>query len=145
MPAEDIQDELARLRKRAERERRAREEAEMLAEQGTRQLYDRQKELALFNTISDTANGASSSQEAIQITLDEICAYTGWPVGHAYFVGDEPDVLISSKIWHLDQPQRFSTFREITEATRFGPGEGLPGRVLQSHQPLWIADISRAT
>jgi signal transduction histidine kinase len=145
MSADDIQVELARLRKRAERERRSREEAEVLAEQGTRQLYERQRELALFNTISDAANGASSIQAAIQITLDEICAYTGWPVGHAYFVGDDPDLLVSSKIWHLDQPQLYSAFREITEATNFGPGQGLPGRVLRSHQSLWIADVSRDT
>jgi signal transduction histidine kinase/CheY-like chemotaxis protein len=143
MSEKEIQDELARLRKRAERERRAREAAESLAEQGTRQLYERQRELALFNTISDAANGATSIHAAIQVTLDEICAYTGWPVGHAYFVGDEPSLLISSKIWHLEQPQLFSAFREITEATHFRPGEGLPGRVLESRHSLWIADVSQ--
>ena len=143
MSENEIQDELARLRKRAERERRAREAAESLAEQGTRQLYERQRELALFNTISDAANGATSVHAAIQVTLDEICAYTEWPVGHAYFVGDEPALLISSKIWHLEQPQLFSAFREITEATHFRSGEGLPGRVMESRQSLWIADVSQ--
>jgi signal transduction histidine kinase/CheY-like chemotaxis protein len=143
MAENEIQDEIVRLRKRAERERHAREEAEQLAEQGIRQLYERQRELALFNTISDAANGAASIHAAIQITLDEICAYTGWPVGHAYFVGDEPALLMSSNIWHLEQPQIFSAFREITEATRFRPGEGLPGRVFESRQSLWIADVSK--
>jgi hypothetical protein len=94
-------DELARLRKRAERERRARQEAELLAEQGTRQLYERQRELALFNIITDAANGATSIRAAIQVTLDEICAYTEWPVGHAYLIGEDPDLLVSAKygIW----------------------------------------------
>ena len=143
MPENEIQDEIARLRKRAERERRAREQAESLAEQGTRQLYERQRELALFNTISDAANGAASIPAAIQVTLDEICAFTGWPVGHAYFVRDEQALLVSSKIWHLEQPQIFSAFRAITEATHFRPGEGLPGRVMASRQSLWIADVSK--
>jgi signal transduction histidine kinase/CheY-like chemotaxis protein len=143
MSGDQIQDEIARLRKRAERERRAREKAEELAEQGIRQLYERQRELALFNNITDAANGATSIPEAIQVTLDEICAYTEWPVGHAYFVGDEPDLLVSARIWHLDDPQKFSTFREITEATRFRPGEGLPGRVLATRRSSWIADVSK--
>ena len=136
-------EEMARLQKRVERERHARQEAELLAEQGTRQLYERQRELALFNTIADAANGAPSIQAAIQVTLNEICAYTGWPVGHAFWVGDEPDLLVSAKIWHLDEPQKFSAFREITESTRLRRGEGLPGRVLESHQPLWIPDVSQ--
>jgi len=87
MTEDELQDELARLRKRTERERRARQEAEQLAEHGIRELYERQRELALFNTITDAANGATSIREAIQVTLNEICAYTAWPVGHAYFVG----------------------------------------------------------
>ena len=142
MTEDELQDELARLRKRTERERRARQEAEQLAEHGIRELYERQRELALFNTITDAANGATSIREAIQVTLNEICAYTKWPVGHAYFVGDEPDLLISAQIWHLDDPQRFADFRKITESTCFRPGEGLPGRVLESRQPLWIPDVS---
>jgi signal transduction histidine kinase len=137
--------EIARLQKRAEREHRARQEAELLGEQGTRQLYDRQRELALFNKIVDAANGAASVQEAIQITLNEICAYTGWPLGHAYLVGNEPDLLVSAKIWHSDGSQDFSAFREITESTSFRPGSGLPGRVMESRQPLWIPDVSRDT
>jgi signal transduction histidine kinase len=142
MTESEAQEEIARLHKRAERERCARQEAELLAERGTRQLYERQKELALFSNIADAANGATSIQAALQITLTEICAYTGWPVGHAYLVGDDSDLLLSAKIWHLDEPHKFSAFREITEKTSFRSGEGLPGRVLDSRQYLWIPDVS---
>ncbi len=135
-------DELARLKKRLERERHARQEAEQLAEQGTRQLYERQRELELLNTIADAANGASTTREAIQITLNEICAYTGWPVGHAYLLGDNPSLLVSAKIWHLDHPEKFAAFREISESFSFRTGEGLPGRVWQTRQPLWIPNVS---
>jgi signal transduction histidine kinase len=135
-------EELTRLRKRLERERHARQEAEQLAEQGTRQLYERQHELELLNTIADAANGAPTTREAIQITLNEICAYTGWPVGHAYLLGDDPGLLVSARIWHLEQPEKFSPFREISESFSFRAGEGLPGRVWQTRQPLWIPDVS---
>ena len=142
MTEDEMRAELARLGKRAEREHRARLEAESLAEQGTRQLYERQRELELLNGIADAANGATSVQAALQVTLDKICAYTGWPVGHAYFIGEDPDTLVSATIWHLDQPQRFATFCQITEATGFRRGEGLPGRVLESGRSLWINDVS---
>jgi signal transduction histidine kinase len=139
----ELLEEIARLQKRVERERRARGEAELLAERGTRLLYERQKELTLFNHIADAANGAASIRAAIQTTLDEICAYTGWPVGHAYLVDDESELLVSAKLWHLDQPEKFSAFREITEKTSLRLGEGLPGRVLESHQSLWISDVTQ--
>ena len=142
MTASEMQEELARLQKRVDRERHARQEAEQLAEQGTRELYERQRELALFNTIADAANGASTTREAIQITLNEICAFTGWPVGHAYLLGDDPGLLVSAGIWYLDPPEKFSAFREISESSSFRGGEGLPGRVLQSRQPLWIPNVS---
>src|ERR1700685_861231 len=115
MTSAEMLKEMARLGKRVERERRARQEAELLAEQGIRQLYDQQRELALINVITAAANGSTSVHAAIQVTLDEICAYTGWPLGHAYFVGDDPALLHSAKIWHMDQPKRFATFRQITE------------------------------
>ena len=143
MTQEEMQAELARLGKRVERERRTRQEAEALAEQGTRQLYERQKELELLNAITDAANGAASIQAAIQVTLDKICAYTGWPVGHAYFMGDDSAaVLHSATIWHLDHPERFAVFRQVTEAMSFQRGVGLPGRVLESGRSIWVDDVS---
>jgi PAS domain S-box-containing protein len=82
----------------------------------------------------------ASIVQAIQITVDEICRATGWPVGHALVASD--GVLASIRIWHLDDPARFRALREISESQRFGPGVGLPGRVLASGEPLWITDVT---
>lgn len=144
MTPEEMQAEMGRLTKRAERERRSREEAELLAEQGTRQLYERQQELELLNAITDAANGATSVEVVLQVTLDRICAYTGWPVGHAYFVGEDAASLLSTPIWHLDQPERFAIFRELTETSSFRRGEGLPGMVLERGRSVWIADLPQS-
>ncbi|HTI72263.1 MAG TPA: response regulator [Candidatus Limnocylindria bacterium] len=135
-------EEIARLRKRLERERQAREQAELLAEQGTRQLYERQRQLELLHVITDAANGAHTVESAIKVTLDEICAYTGWPVAHAYLVtpdGERP--LTSTLLWHLEQPERFAGFRQITETKHFALGEGLPGRVLQTGESIWVPNV----
>ncbi len=144
MTESELRREMIRLERRIDRERRARLEAEHLAEKKTRALYERQRELELLHRITDAANGATSVYETIQVTLDEICAYTGWPVGHAYLYDASARVLRPSKLWHLDHPTRFDTFRTITEAKDFGLGEGLPGAVLLTGEPIWIPDVLTA-
>jgi signal transduction histidine kinase/DNA-binding response OmpR family regulator len=54
-------------------------------------------------------------------------------------VGEE---LVSSRVWHLEDSERFETFRGVSEVTRFTPGVGLPGRVLSSGKPAWITDVT---
>lgn len=46
-----------------------------------------------------------------------------------------------TRIWHLDEPQRFETFRALTEATRLAAGEGLPGHVLATGMAAWFRDL----
>ncbi|HEX3034074.1 MAG TPA: PAS domain S-box protein [Thermodesulfobacteriota bacterium] len=136
--------ELARLKKRLEREKMALLEAEALREKATQELYEKQRELELLRAISTAANEASSVEEAMQTAIDLICVYTGWPVGHVYMrTDDSGDKLISTMLWHLEDPERFDTFRKVTENTIFGPGVDLPGRVLISGRPAWIIDVTK--
>ena len=59
------------------------------------------------------------------------------------FPPNQPDTLVSSHIWHLDDPERFAKFRKITEGTTFGSGVGLPGRVMARGEPAWIVDVTK--
>jgi signal transduction histidine kinase len=98
----------------------------------------------LLQVVAVTANEASTVEEALQRCLDQVCGQTGWPVGHAYLLADDgTGALVPTALWHLDAPERFATFRQVTEAMRLGPGAGLPGRVLASGKPAWIMDISQ--
>jgi len=134
--------DVERLRKRLDRERLARLQGEAIAEKTTRELYEKQRELQLLEAIAAAANEASTVEEAMQAAVVSICGYTGWPVGHAYLLADDNRRLISTAIWHLAEPDRFSAFRDITEATSFEAGVGLPGRVLASGNPAWIMDVN---
>jgi len=99
--------------------------------------------VALLKTVAVAANQARTVNEALQVALDEICAYTTWPVGHALLgVGDPPEELVSARTWHLDEPERFASFRAAAEALRFRRGVGLPGRVFDSGEPAWITDVT---
>ena len=39
------------------------------------------------------------------------------------------------RIWHLDDPQRFQAFRQVSEEMTLPPGVGLPGRIFESGLP----------
>ena len=63
-------------------------------------LREKTEFLALNQVITAAANEAAGVESAIQIALDQVCAQTRWPVGHAYMlVGEE---LVTSRVWHLD-------------------------------------------
>jgi PAS domain S-box-containing protein len=101
------------------------------------------RSVELLERIAVAANEASTVDAALQTAVDEICSYTGWPVGHVYLPsGADPDLLIPSRIWRLSDSQRFATFKEITEQMPLPRGRGLPGRVLANREPAWITDVT---
>jgi signal transduction histidine kinase/CheY-like chemotaxis protein len=136
--------ELVKLRRRLERERQARKEAEKIAEEGLRALYVNQEQLQLLEETASFANQATSVRELMKLTLDRVCAFTHWPLGHAYLASDERStgLMISTDIWHVDNNDRFEGFRKLTEGTDFPLGIGLPGRVAANRQPAWITDVT---
>jgi PAS domain S-box-containing protein len=99
--------------------------------------------LELSKAVAAAANEAVSLEDALQICLDEICAYSGWPVGHVYMTNEADGMLTPGDVWHLDDPPMFERFRRMTMTTRFAPGEGLPGQVLLGRKPLWIEDVTK--
>jgi|GEM_PF-2378014 len=116
--------------------------------QRTRELQRRNESVKLLQDAAVAVNESSDLDDATGKILDLVCAYTGWPVGHSYRVGRlgggseaEASELFPTSVWHLDDPERFATFKAITERTSFAVGVGLPGRVLSDGEPAWIVDI----
>ena len=102
--------------------------------------------LQILQVAAVASNGAVKIEDAFKPVLNEICRYTGWPIGHAYVLSkDDPDLLEPSTIWHLENTEKFDTFRETTRKTKFAKGRGLPGRVLASGKPLWVVDVTRVS
>ena len=106
-------------------------------------VQDEKGYVELLEIAASAANEASSVEEATALCLDRICAHTGWPVGHAYVrASGGADGLVPSDSWHLDDPERFAAFRDITSRTSLARGVGLPGRVLATGKAVWIADAT---
>jgi PAS domain S-box-containing protein len=111
--------------------------------QAERVLRQKTALIQLFQEVAAAANQATSLDQALQTAVDAICTHIGWPVGHVYLPDpSEPGALLPTRIWHLEDAQRFATFRAITEAVRLAPGIGLPGKALASRKPAWIADMN---
>ena len=140
--SDDVALQLARLRKRFDRERRARAESEAIAEKALSELYAKKKEVELLQQITVAANEASTADGAMRIALDRVCAHTHWPVGHV-LLKNSAGMLASTNLWHLDDPQRYEPFRAASETIAFASGVGLPGRVHELGRPAWIVDVTK--
>ncbi len=107
-------------------------------------MHEEHRELHLLQTIAMAANNADTIEEALQISLDEICAYSVCEAGHAYSVSEEnPDELVSTKIWHIKNLERCEALRLISEAARLAGGTDLPVRVWESGAAKWIVDVNQ--
>ena len=142
--ADDFAEERQKLKRRAERDRRARLEAEAIAEHGLRELYEKKKQIELLGAIAVAANESTCIEDVLQFTLAKICQTTGWSLGHAYIVRPvaEGNRLFSTGRWYGMETECTREFHVVSEASTFDPGIGLPGRVLSSGKPSFILDLS---
>jgi PAS domain S-box-containing protein len=139
---EQLREEVALLRRQLERERRARASAEQLAEQGTRDLYQRQNESALLADLALAANRSAPTAEILQSVLTRLAEFGEWQVAHVYQVDETSESrLTSAGIWYLAAPGRFDTFVAASTAASFAADQGLPGIAWRHNQPIIIPDI----
>jgi signal transduction histidine kinase len=132
-------DEAQELREQLEAERRARREAERLAAENARALYDRQDELELLEMVAAASNEATAIEPALGAAIVHVCAHMRWPVGHAYLADESSGALRPTGVWYLEDEARFAAFREASEQ-RDAPG--LATRVIGAGEPAWVADVA---
>ena len=142
-------EKLARLARQLKRESRARLEAETIAERSLRELYQRQREIELLESIAMTANQATSVDGGMLLVVREVCRYTQWPVGHVYYAPDgdfdESARLVSTELWHLDDNTGFSESFRLAPPNEFASEFGLADRVWTTARPAWTIDVDEQT
>jgi PAS domain S-box-containing protein len=104
------------------------------------EIGERTESLQLLRRTAAAANESSSIEAALAAALAEVCAYTGWPIGHAFLMSrDDPNLLVSTGIWHLSDEGRYGAFREATGSRPLRAGHGLPGMALEARRPVSIS------
>ncbi|MDQ6617228.1 MAG: PAS domain S-box protein [Actinomycetota bacterium] len=103
---------------------------------------DRLANVLLMERAALAANECETLEEAASIVLQQVCAHTGWPVGHLSLISSNSGRAEPTTIWHIRGPGNFEPFRRACEARSLAMGAGLAGRVLQTGQLAGIADIA---
>jgi diguanylate cyclase (GGDEF)-like protein len=134
----EIAHRVARLERQLHRERSTRQEAETITERVTRELYDKQQGLVLLETVAKTANEATGIEDAMATSLEAIRVHASWRLGHLWLL-DQAGEMVSTDVWAGDL-ERDAAFRAVSQGLTFGPGVGLPGRVLVERTPVWMSD-----
>jgi PAS domain S-box-containing protein len=100
----------------------------------------RTSSLQLLRRTAAAANESTSIENALAVAVEEVCAFTGWPVGHAFLVSDDdPGLLVSAGVWSISDAERYAAFRAATEAESWRSGRGLPGVALQRGKPVFAS------
>ena len=98
----------------------------------------------LLHRITVAANEATAVDQALQACLDQVCAFTGWPLGHAYFVSEDRAELVPATAWHDELGAVARPIREATMSARFRADEGIPGQVYRTRTACWLSDVEVA-
>jgi signal transduction histidine kinase/integral membrane sensor domain MASE1/CheY-like chemotaxis protein len=83
---------------------------------------------------------SATLEEAAPRMLEGLCEGLEWDLGALWVVDDARHELRCLALWHgpeLTAPE----FVAETRQRRFPPGLGLPGRVWQTGEPVWISDV----
>ena len=108
-----------------------------------RDITDRKRteqELRLLQSITQAASEAGDVHAALAVTLDKVGETTGWALAQAWVPSAAGTVLECSPAWHCCA-SGLEEFRNASLGFVFAPGEGLPGRIWSTKQPLWIRDV----
>jgi PAS domain S-box-containing protein len=69
------------------------------------QQKETEEELKLIKSLVFAFNEFANLEQALNVTLKEICQYTEWPVGEAWIYNSVNDVLIKSTSWSVNSPE----------------------------------------
>jgi signal transduction histidine kinase len=91
--------------------------------------------------VSETLSAATDLAKAAPQILRGICQSLGWQIGALWLVDRSAACLRCLAIWSEDE-RASAPFAAATWPSAFTSGVGLPGRVWESGQPVWIQNVA---
>lgn len=110
-------------------------------ESGESEIRRRTEIIELLHDIATAANEAPDADTAMARCLERICAAPEWPVGRVYRVAEDAEAprLVPAPTCVAADGDHFSAW--CRDGNSLVAGQGLPGRVLESGRPEWMADV----
>src|SRR5258708_16815422 len=98
--------------------------------------------LWLEHTVARSVAEADSVAAALKAVIRTVCEAEDWECGRFFRVDDEAGAPRLAAAWSKPGPQ-FELYIERSRKVAYIPGVGLAGKVWQSGEPMWVADIAR--
>jgi diguanylate cyclase (GGDEF)-like protein/PAS domain S-box-containing protein len=99
-----------------------------------------EQEVRLLQTLTLAVSEAGDLHSALEVVLRKVCESTGWLLGQAW-MPNETGRIECVPAWH-GESKGLERFRKTSLELTFAPGTGLPGRVWESKQPVWVRDVT---
>lgn len=100
------------------------------------------EEVPVIAAVREALAGASTQEEGVRRALSHVGESMGWLFGAYWEVDPGAGRLRVRQTW-CARAFRRTGFEDDSRAHRFGPGEGLPGRVWAAGCPVWLVDAQR--
>ncbi|MEQ8804315.1 MAG: methyl-accepting chemotaxis protein [Rhodospirillales bacterium] len=103
--------------------------------------------LSLLNRVAAIADDARKDEKtALEEVFEQVCAFTGWPIGHLY-VRDPGDhqIYVSRDVWRLEpgmDPAAIAEFMTLSKDTVFTRGTGLVGIIAETCEARAVEDVT---
>ncbi|HEV2801616.1 MAG TPA: PAS domain S-box protein [Pyrinomonadaceae bacterium] len=99
------------------------------------------RRLAAHHAVAGVLAEAGSVREAARKILEAVCQNLRWEMGAFWRVEAGAGVLRCQEIWQAsaEEPGEFAA---RTREMSFARGAGLPGRIWESSEPAWLADVT---
>jgi diguanylate cyclase (GGDEF)-like protein/PAS domain S-box-containing protein len=97
--------------------------------------------LRLEHNVTLCLAEADTESSAVQSVMRVLCENLGWSFGEYWGVDEQDNVLRFGGFWENLGPEQRHLFEQAQDHV-FAPGVGLAGRVWETGEPMWIADVS---
>jgi len=105
------------------------------------QPLDRLSHVLLLQQAAMAANNCEDVHEAYELVLRQVCAHTGWPIGHLYLVSEDGSELVPAGVDHVIAIDHYADLGTASAGAPYHKGRGVPGRVLATGAAAWSLDL----
>jgi diguanylate cyclase (GGDEF)-like protein/PAS domain S-box-containing protein len=106
----------------------------------TREMREEQL-LALEHRVVRCLAEADGAASVLRAVMQAVCETQGWELGRYFAVSKPAGVLRLAEVWRVPDP-RMDPYVDLSHLLKLHPGEGVAGKVWQSGEPMWVADLT---
>jgi protein-histidine pros-kinase len=110
--------------------------------EGEQALQEKNRQLELLKDIATTANLATTMAEALQFTVNRVCEFTGWPLGHALIASDGRKHFPPSSMWNSGRDARLTSFCASAETDRLPADLTMMAKTMAEGPPAWSRSLA---